>query len=256
MKPYWTKIKESELVSLPLFLFIWEMVAILLNNRLLPGPVDVFLKVWELSIAGDLLYDLGKSLHRAGVAFLVSMILGTIIGTLLGHYKLIDRLFNSWVLIGLNIPAIVVAILFYIWLGLTEIALIAAVVVNKTPLVAVIMREGYRSLNVELEELSRVYRIPFTVKIFRFVLPQLMPFLLNSARTGLSLIWKIVLVFEVLGSDGGVGFQIGIFFQYFDIESILAYAVTFMSVVLFIEYFLLRSLENRVLGWHLAQKSQ
>ncbi len=256
MRKNWIKIKGSELYSLPLFLLIWQTVAFYLDNKLLPSPSDVFLQILELTIAGELLFDLGKSLQRAGLGFFISMILGTVIGTVLGHYKLIDKLFNSWVLIGLNIPAIVVAILFYIWLGLTELALVSAVVVNKTPLVAVIMREGYRSLKIELEELSRVYRIPFSRRFFRFVLPQLMPFLLNSARTGLSLIWKIVLVFEVLGSDGGVGFQIGIFFQYFDIESILAYAVAFMSVVLFIEYFLFRTLENRFLGWHLAQRSQ
>jgi NitT/TauT family transport system permease protein len=38
--------------------------------------------------------------------------------------------------------------------------------------------------------------------------PQLVPFLLAATRTGLALIWKIVLTFEVLGRDGGVGFRI------------------------------------------------
>jgi NitT/TauT family transport system permease protein len=153
----------------------------------------------------------------------------------------------------LNIPAIVVAITFYIWFGLTEYALIFAVVVNKTPLVAVAMREGVRALDHGLAELASVYRVPFWQRMRRFVVPQLMPYALTAARTGLSLIWKIVLVFEVLGSDGGVGFRIGIYFQFFDMEAILAYTVAFMAVVIIIEYGVMRRLENRVLGWRPAQ---
>ena len=80
-----------------------------------------------------------------------------------------------------------------------------------------------------------------------------MALVLTAARTGLSLIWKIVLVFEVLGSDGGVGFRVGIFFQNFDIRSILAYTIAFMSVVIALEYLCLRPLERRILGWRLVR---
>ena len=76
-----------------------------------------------------------------------------------------------------------------------------------------------------------------------------MPFVLAAARTGLSLIWKIVLVFEVLGSDGGVGFRISVFFQFFDIKGIFAYTTAFILVVFVFEYLILRPLERRVLRW-------
>jgi NitT/TauT family transport system permease protein len=80
-------------------------------------------------------------------------------------------------------------------------------------------------------------------------LPQLMPSILAAARTGLALIWKIVLVFEVLGSDGGVGFRISVFFQFFDIKGVLAYTTAFILVVFAFEYLALRPLERRVLTW-------
>ena len=73
-----------------------------------------------------------------------------------------------------------------------------------------------------------------------------------AARTGLSLIWKIVLVFEILGSDGGVGFRVSLLFQSFDITGILAYTAAFVLVVLAFEYGLMRPLERRVLGWRAA----
>jgi NitT/TauT family transport system permease protein len=180
------------------------------------------------------------------------MVLGTAIGIALGRQRWADRLFSSWLLVGLNLPAIVIAIVLFIWLGLTETALIAAVVVNKVPLVIATIREGTRSLSPDYDELATVLRLPWTRRLRLIVLPQLMPFVMAAARTGLSLIWKIVLVFEILGSDGGVGFRVSLLFQFFDITGILAYTTAFILVVLAIEYGLLRPLERRVLGWRTA----
>jgi NitT/TauT family transport system permease protein len=172
-----------------------------------------------------------------------------VLGVLLGRVRVLDRLFATWVVIGLNLPAIVVAIALYIWLGLTEFALVLAVVINKVPLVVTTIREGVRSLSPDYDELAAAFRMPLGRRLRLIFVPQLVPFLLAAARTGLSLIWKIVLVFEVLGSDGGVGFRIGVFFQFFDIGGILAYTAAFVLVVLAVEYVVLRPLENRVLGW-------
>src|SRR5690606_21588723 len=123
----------------------------------------------------------------------------------------------GWLLTGLNLPAIVVAIVLYIWLGLSDFALILAVIVNKVPLVIATIREGVRSFSGDLDELGTVFRMSAWRRLRLIFVPQLMPYVLAAARTGLSLIWKIVLVFEVLGSDGGVGYRVAIMFQFFDV---------------------------------------
>ena len=97
-----------------------------------------------------------------------------------------------------------------------------------------------RSFDPDYDELGRAFRMPFDRRLRLIFVPQLMPFVLAAARTGLSLIWKIVLVFEVLGSDGGVGFRISVFFQFFDIKGILAYTTAFILVVFVFEYLILR----------------
>ncbi|WP_417310685.1 ABC transporter permease [Devosia sp.] len=219
------------------------------GHRLFPSPIAVAAELAELAANGPLLIDLGKTLLRASIAFVTAMILGTALGILLGRRRLLDRLFGAWLVVGLNLPAIVVAIVFYIWLGLTEFALIAAVVINKLPLVAATVREGVRSFEPAHDELAAVLRLSSLRRLRRIALPQLMPFLLAAARTGLSLIWKIVLVFEVLGSDGGVGYRVAVLFQSFDITGILAYTTAFILVVLGFEYGVMRPLEHRVLKW-------
>ncbi len=97
--------------------------------------------------------------------------------------------------------------------------------------------------------MAEVYRLGQAKTLRHVVLPQLFPFIVAAARSGLSLIWKIVLVVELLGRSNGVGFQLYTFFQLFDVASIFAYTLSFVAVVLAIELFALQPLERRVNRW-------
>ncbi len=70
-----------------------------------------------------------------------------------------------------------------------------------------------------------------------------------AARNGLALIWKIVLVVELLGRSNGVGFELGTFFQFFDITGILAYTLAFASIIITVEAVAMRPLERRITRW-------
>lgn len=61
----------------------------------------------------------------------------------------------------------------------------------------------------------------------------------------MALIWKVVLVTELLGRTDGVGFQIKVYFQLFDVTESLA----FVLVVQLIEWVLLQPLERRAMRW-------
>ncbi len=238
-----------EWFSLPLLLVLWQGAAMVAASRFFPSPAVVAAEVVDLTLHGHLVKDFAKTLLRTFLGFVVAMGLGGVLGFVLGRVRGLDRLFGPWVVVGLNMPAVVIAVICYIWLGLSEFALVLAVVINKTPLVITTIREGVRSLSPDYDELAAVFRMPMARRIRLIHVPQLMPFVMTAARTGLALIWKMVLVFEVLGSDGGVGFRVGIFFQYFDMAGILAYTVVFVAMVMLIEHGALRPLERRVARW-------
>ena len=74
--------------------------------------------------------------------------------------------------------------------------------------------------------MARAFRLRRFAVLQRVVLPQLYPYIMAASRGGLSLIWKIVLVFELLGRSNGVGFQLSFYFQNFEVDNVLAYAFT------------------------------
>ena len=121
---------------------------------------------------------------------------------------------------------------------------------NKIPNVVVTIREGARALDPRsARDGAGVPRSAAATVLRDVMLPQLYPYLAAAARSGLALIWKIVLVVELLGRSNGVGFQLGVYFQLFDVPSILAYALAFIVVVQLIEWGVLQPLERRATQW-------
>ncbi len=236
-------------VSVGLLLVLWQLLSMSIDSRALPSPTLVFAVLLNGLQTGELPYHVGITLARVAASFLLAMIIGCAIGLAMGQHQRIDRFFDPWLILLLNVPALVTIILCYIWFGLTEVAAIAAVAVNKIPNVAVTMREGARTLDKQYSDLAQVYRIGQWRTLRHVVLPQLAPFFAASARSGLALVWKIVLVVELLGRSDGVGFMLHLFFQLFDVASILAYTIAFVAVVLSLELGVFQPWERRASAW-------
>lgn len=212
------------LASVLALVALWHLAASLAASRTLPPPaavLDVFLREVR---AGELPGHIGATLARVAVAFSLAMAVGAVLGVALGRIRALDRAFDAWLLALLNTPALVVTVLAYVWLGLTEAAAIAAVAVNKIPNVAVIMREGARSLDPGLEEMRRAFRFDRATWIRHVLLPQLAPYTVAAARSGLALVWKIV----------------------------LAYSIAFAAIVFAIDVLVLQPLETHARRWRPA----
>lgn len=237
------------LAPLLLLACLWQTLSFTLDSKSLPSPGTVLLTLYRETVDGELLLHLGKTLGRVAVGFGLAMFAGVALGMLMGRSTRWDRPLDSLVILGLNTPALVVIILCYIWFGLTETAAVLAVTLNKLPSVAVSIREGARAVDTRLLEVARIYRLSRRDTFFQVYLPQLYPYLFGAARNGLSLIWKVVLVVELIGRSDGVGFRLGSLFHFFDIAGILAYTLAFMLVIFSIEALLLRPLETRLHRW-------
>ena len=236
-------------VSFLVFLATWWIAALFVGDAKLPAPPAVLKVMLTEAESGALFVNLGATLARVALAFALAMSVGAAIGYLMGRVRLADRLGDPWLILLLNLPALVVIVLAYIWAGLTEAAAIAAIAINKLPTAIVTLREGTRALDPALDEMATAFAFTRGRAFRHVVLPQLAPYIAAAARSGLALIWKIVLVAELLGRPNGVGFEIGVAFQLFDIPLLLAYALSFGAVVLVIETVLVQPFEVKLSRW-------
>jgi len=123
------------------------------------------------------------------------------------------------------------------------------VCISKIPTVVVTLREGARALDPSLDELAQSFALSPLRRWRRIVLPQMAPYLAAASRGGLSVTGKIVLIVELLGRPNGVGFELNLFFQNFDVAGIIAYGLVFALVMLAVESLILQPLERRANAW-------
>ncbi len=230
-------------------LLLWHSAAWWWPNNLLPTPVAVLGLMVRDVLNGALLYDLGATLRRVALAFGIAMVVGSTLGILMGRRRTLDLLLDPWLMLFLNIPALVIIILAFVWFGLNETTAVLAIALNKIPNVAITLREGARTLDRDYAELAQSFRLSRRKTLLYVTLPQLLPYFAVAARSGLALIWKVVLVVELLGRNDGIGFELHLFFQVFDVTGILAYSLAFILVMLTIEYGLLQPIERKVNRW-------
>lgn len=249
MNPLVQRSLLPRLASLLLLLLLWQLATMVLRGGVLPSPGNVLAFVVTEARSGDLGRNLTATLIRVFAAFSLAMVIGGTLGLALGRFPAADRILDSWLTILLNTPALVIIVLCYVWLGLSETAAITAVTLNKIPNVAVIMREGARSLDPQIEEMRLAFRFQRRTWIRHVLLPQIEPYTIASARSGLALVWKIVLVVELLGRPNGVGYALSYYFQLFNIAALLGYSLVFTAVVLVIDTVVLQPLEAHGRRW-------
>jgi NitT/TauT family transport system permease protein len=237
------------LISLGLFVLAWQVGAMALGPHALPTPAQVmatFAAEWR---SGEMQLNLGLTLLRVCAGFSLAMVAGSALGVAMGRNAALDRLLDPWLVIALNTPALVVIILAYVWGGLNEVSALAAIALNKFPNAVVTLREGARALDPALDDMAQVFAVSRWRRWRDVRLPQLAPYFAAAARGGLALVWKIVLVVELLGRPNGVGFKMSMAFQLFDLRLLLAYALPFVALMVAVETLVLRPAESSANWW-------
>lgn len=240
---------SSKFLSIFLFIILWQGFSLVLNSELFPSLIDILKSLYEHCINKDLIFHLLITLKRVFISFVLAMVIGVFFGILMGIFHKNDSLLNIFLIIGLNIPAIVTIMICYIWFGLSDFSAILAVVINKVPIIIVNIKEGVRAIDKKYMDLVKIYKIEKKDVITKIYIPQIYPYIMATTRLTISLVWKIVLVVELLGRSDGIGFKIAIFFQDFDITSIFAYSFAFIFVVILVEKLLLNPLDKKATKW-------
>ena len=236
-------------ISLLAFLAVWALAAWIAQSRHFPGPAAVGGRIVAEAASGQLPFQVGMTLARVAASFVLAVVIGSAIGFAMGRSSRLNLFFDSWLILFLNLPALIIVILCYLWFGLNEAAAITAVALNKIPNVAVIIREGTQALSPAYDDLAAVYRFGWWTRLRQVHLPQLAPYFAAAGRSGLAIVWKIVLVVELLGLSSGVGFELNTYFQLFDVTGILAYAASFIAVIFLIETFVMRPWQLAANRW-------
>jgi NitT/TauT family transport system permease protein len=220
-----------------------------LPSTIVPGPVPVFQAMMENIVSGKAYLHLSRTLLRVGFGLILTMVLGVGVGTLMGLSRKAELFLDSWVLVGLTIPAIVNSIVCLMWFGLTEIAAIVAIGTAAFPAVSISFWQGIKGIDTQLVSMGQAFHLNRTAIVRKIIFPQLLPHILASMRYALGICWKICTTVELIGMSSGVGYQLNYWFGLFSTTQVFAWTLLFLLVMFAIEYLLFKPVEKRLTRW-------
>ncbi|HCC78265.1 MAG TPA: ABC transporter permease [Anaerolineae bacterium] len=237
-------------LAILMVLVIWQIISFFLGGRgLVPSPARTAATMWGVLASGEFFVQLGDSLVRLLIGFVLAMTLGMIVGVLMGSRWFWNEFFKDIVILGLSLPGLVYALLSVVIFGTKLLAPVMAILFASYPFIAVNIREGVKALDKDLLDMTQAYKIGKWKVVQQVIIPSLLPHILAAIRTGFTIAWKASVLTEVFGATSGIGYMIRFNFQMFAVRGILAWSLLFGGVMILIEYGILVPAERHFARW-------
>jgi len=189
-------------------LLIWETVVRLSAPPYVAKPTGVLLAIPHVIVDSAFLEATGITLAAVAWGLLISIVLGTLIGLLIGRSQVADRLLRHYINFFNAMPMVIVLPLVSLWFGYTSGARLATIVFAAIFSIILNTTDGARTVPREHLEVANSFRSRRLRTILEVVLPASTPYVLAGLRlaAGRALIGAVVAEFFL--AIGGLGYYI------------------------------------------------
>ncbi|UOR03307.1 ABC transporter permease [Leucobacter allii] len=241
---------------LPLLLFAAWWIATANSTSLYFPPLQEILHalVEDWILGTKWRTDLLPSLQNFAIGFGVSALLGTLLGVMLGISSVACALVAPILAFfrSLPSPALIPIVLGVFGIGASmNISLIVLGALWPTLLNTI---DGVRSVDLQLRDMSRSYRLSRWQRISQVMLPQAGPQIFAGYRISLQLSIILIVVSEMVGATRGLGYFVLESQQMFQVTqtwvgTILLGLLGYLVTLLFVR------IERRVLRWQIRMNA-
>lgn len=195
-KNFWKK-AASILAALLFWGLIWFLLAKKVGVEfVLPDPAAVLRRLGELVVTGEFYLTLALSFVRILAGFSAGVILGTLLA-FAAKWKPVEALFSPLMAVVRATPVASFIIVVILLADKESVpAFIAFLMV--LPVVWQNVRLGIESVDKNLLEMAKVFRVGRGRRFLKIELPSILPYFLSSVRLSIGLAWKAGVAAEVL----------------------------------------------------------
>jgi len=244
------------LVLVAVIVGIWWLFSLSVPHYILPGPTRVWEALKLIAGNGDLWINLGITLWRVAVGFVVATVVGLPFGIVLGANKRAGEFFEPVIPIMNTVSSAIWAIFAIIWFGISNATTIFVVFMTAMPLIITNVWQGTRTVNADFIELAQVLRMPDWKVMTKIYLPTILPYFFSGARLAFGFGWRVSLVAETIGSSSGVGYRLRQAADLIQTDQVFAWTLTLVIMMATIEMGILKPLENHLFRWKKEVEAQ
>lgn len=186
-------------------LLLWELAARAKSGGELPSPFTVLAETARLTVEGDLLRVVTRTVSTMLLAFGLSAVVGVAAGLALARRPLADRAVSPY-LIGLqSLPSAVWIPVAVIFLGASAAAVLAVTVLGALPSIAIGTRDAVHGIPPILLRAAQTLGAEKRTMLVRVVVPAAMPGIVSGLEHGWAFAFRSLVAGELIIGASGAG---------------------------------------------------
>lgn len=229
--------KENENISVKytitgvlVLIIFWKLLSLRYKAIILPSPEFTFITIKNMIFSGEFWIDIGYSFFRVSSGYIISLLIGSVIGIAMGLNEKINQFIQPLVSTLQTIPNISWILLAIIWFGLNSKIVIFTIFISILPIFVINTKEGVKNTDYKLLEMAHIYDLSFWNTFTKIYFPSVKPYLNSAAVITIERAWKIGAMAELLSLDSGIGS--GLYWARNNLETEYIFAWTLVLVFL------------------------
>ena len=219
------------IATLILVLIIYAIVSKAVGIEMLVPSVPSVVKEFFLLFAEGSFYKaLVGTLGRAALAYLLSFSLAVILAVITKVCPYLRRALSPIVLLVRIMPTMSIILIALIWFNSFQSTVLVAFCVI-FPMLYTSFSDAIDSVDKDLIEMSKVYKVDKKNMIFKMYLPQTLPMAFTGIKSSIGLNLKLIIAAEVLAQTAD---SIGVYMQLakINLDTATLFAWTAVAIVL------------------------
>ncbi|MGF2949041.1 ABC transporter permease [Microbacterium alcoholitolerans] len=242
-----------EVIVPTLLIAAWWAASAGSTDPFFPPLSAILLRFRELWLFDHLLSDVVPSLANLFGGFILGGLAGILVGIVLGLFAPMKWVFGPVIDFWRALPAVALIPIFVSLMGFGNETRVFAIVLAAFFPVVIATMDGVRALDPQLRDVSAVYRLTRSERLFRVYLPAAGPRIASGLQVSLQASFVVMVASEMLGSSLGIGAMTLIAQQSFAIPDMWA-GIILLSVIGYATNLLFNIVRDRVLRWYVRSQ--
>lgn len=226
----------------------WQIASLFFPKYLFPSLVDVLQHTLAIFADAGQFMEVLATVARILAGLVGAFVVGGALATLMVRSTAVDRFLGPILNFFQGIPALSWVVFAIIWFHGIEPRIFFIMIVTSLPAFTFQILGALRAVSKDLFEMVLSFR-PTRGKMFAsMILPSILPDLLTAWKVNLGNASRVVVVAELVGATGGVGYELLQQQQVFDMAGALAWTLQLVFFVLIAQW-IVTALENYFLRY-------
>jgi len=230
-------------------LFVWQIVfsAKIWPSWVFPSPLNVWQSLIKSIHDHSLTFGILISLKRLFIGFIISILLGGLIGVLVAKFRLCKITLGSLILGLQTLPSICWLPLSLLWFGLNEKAIIFVIIMGSILSVSLAVENGIKNIPRIYLKAGKILGASKYKMYHHVIFPAMLPNFLGGLKQAWSFAWRSLMSGEMLFITVGLGQLLMMGRELNDMSRVLAIMIVIIVIGLFFDKFVFGKLEKNVL---------